>query len=67
MGTSHRILNQRLWGAQQKQMHGASTIPIIKKPPKGGSFKKITERNKLLPLFEKVHLKREGYVSILLL
>ena len=28
MGTSHRILKQRLRRAQQKQMHGASTIPI---------------------------------------
>ena len=32
MGTSHRILKQRLRRAQQKQMHGASTIPITKKP-----------------------------------
>ena len=31
MGTSHRILMQRLRRAQQKQMHGASTIPITKK------------------------------------
>ena len=27
VGTSHRILKQRLRRAQQKQMHGASTIP----------------------------------------